>query len=53
VPKRNFPFEKRQKELARKQKQEEKRQRRLDRPQKPQEELAPPGALPADPPPRD
>jgi len=53
VPKRNFPFEKRQKELARKQKQEEKRQRRLDRLQKPPEELAPPGPLPADSPPPD
>ena len=31
MPKRNYGFEKRQKELKRQQKQEEKRQRKLDR----------------------
>ena len=31
MPKRNYNFEKRQKELSRQQKQEEKRQRRLER----------------------
>lgn len=31
MPKRNYGFEKRQKELARKQKQEDKRQRNLER----------------------
>jgi hypothetical protein len=31
VPKRNYGFEKRQKELNKQRKQEEKRQRRLDR----------------------
>jgi hypothetical protein len=31
LPKRNYGFEKRQKELNRQRKQEEKRQRRLDR----------------------
>jgi hypothetical protein len=37
LPKRNYQFEKRQKDLAKKQKKEEKRQRKLDRP-KPQPE---------------
>lgn len=53
MPKRNFQFEKRQKELARKLKQEEKRQRRLERSPKAPEELAVPGAPSADPPPAD
>jgi hypothetical protein len=35
VPKRNYGFEKRQKELNKQRKQEEKRQRRLDRTQPP------------------
>jgi hypothetical protein len=39
LPKRNYGFEKRQKELNRQQKQEEKRQRRLDRTSQPEEEL--------------
>ena len=33
MPKRNYQFEKRQKDLAKKQKQEEKAQRKLDRAQ--------------------
>jgi hypothetical protein len=37
VPKRNYGFEKRQKELKRQQKQEEKRQRKLDRVSEPPE----------------
>jgi hypothetical protein len=35
VPKRNYGFEKRQKELNKQRKQEEKRQRRLDRTEPP------------------
>jgi hypothetical protein len=35
LPKRNYGFEKRQKELKRQQKQEAKRQRRLDRSEPP------------------
>jgi hypothetical protein len=38
VPKRNYGFEKRQKELNRQQKQEEKRQRRLERSESPPDE---------------
>jgi hypothetical protein len=38
LPKRNYGFEKRQKELNRQQKQEDKRQRRLDRTPRPDEE---------------
>jgi hypothetical protein len=47
LPKRNYGYEKRQKELNRQRKQEEKRQRRLDRtetpPDDPKVENAPPG----------
>jgi hypothetical protein len=39
LPKRNYGYEKRQKELSRQKKQEEKRQRRLERPEAPVEEL--------------
>jgi len=52
LPKRNYGYEKRQKELTRQRKQEEKRQRKLDRAEAPQpEELRPddadsPGMLP-------
>jgi hypothetical protein len=50
LPKRNYGFEKRQKELNRQQKREDKRQRRLDRTARPEEELAvdlaPPDAPP-------
>jgi len=38
VPKRNYGFEKRQKELNKQRKQEEKRQRRLDRAEPPADE---------------
>ena len=38
MPKRNYGFEKRQKELSRQQKQEEKRQRRLERSDRPHED---------------
>ena len=38
MPKRNYQFEKRQKDLAKKQKQEEKAQRKLDRAQNPTDE---------------
>jgi hypothetical protein len=38
LPKRNYGFEKRQKELSRQQKQEEKRQRRLERSIRPEED---------------
>jgi hypothetical protein len=38
VPKRNYGFEKRQKELKRQQKREEKLQRRLDRADSPPDE---------------
>jgi hypothetical protein len=38
VPKRNYGFEKRQKELNKQRKQEEKRQRRLGRTEPPTEE---------------
>ena len=41
LPKRNYGFEKRQKEIARKQKQEDKRQRKLDRAQRPPAETSP------------
>lgn len=37
MPKRNYGFEKRQKDLAKKQKKEEKRLRRLERKSEPQE----------------
>jgi hypothetical protein len=50
LPKRNYGFEKRQKELSRRQKQEEKRQRRRDRGEPlPPEDLIDP-ALPDVPP---
>jgi hypothetical protein len=39
LPKRNYGFEKRQKELNRQRKQEAKRQRRLDRAEPPPEEF--------------
>jgi hypothetical protein len=39
LPKRNYGYEKRQKELTRQRKQEEKRQRKLDRTDAPPEEL--------------
>jgi hypothetical protein len=39
LPKRNYGYEKRQKELNRQRKQEEKRQRRLDRTEAPAEEV--------------
>jgi len=38
LPKRNYGYEKRQKELTRQRKQEEKRQRRLDRSDAPPED---------------
>jgi hypothetical protein len=38
LPKRNYGYEKRQKELNRQRKQEEKRQRRLDRTETPAED---------------
>jgi hypothetical protein len=41
LPKRNYGFEKRQKEIARKQKKEDKRQRKLDRAQRGSAEAAP------------
>ena len=41
MPKRNYQFEKRQKDLAKKQKKEEKRLRKLDRPKSaPEDSLA-------------
>jgi hypothetical protein len=49
LPKRNYGFEKRQKELSRQQKQEEKRQRRLDRSTEPPQDVEidpPPPHLP-------
>lgn len=39
MPKRNYGYEKRQKELTRQRKQEEKRQRKLDRTDAPPEDL--------------
>jgi hypothetical protein len=51
VPKRNYGFEKRQKELNRQQKQEAKRQRRLERNDTPPEREKPEGEpldLPSD-----
>jgi len=51
VPKRNYGFEKRQKELNRQQKQEAKRQRRLERNDTPAEQEKPEGEpldLPSD-----
>jgi hypothetical protein len=39
LPKRNYGFEKRQKELNKQRKQEEKRQRRLDRTSLPPEDV--------------
>jgi hypothetical protein len=41
LAKRNFGFEKRQKEIARKQKQEEKKKRRLDRSHDTPDEVSP------------
>lgn len=51
MPKRNYGYEKRQKELNRQRKQEEKRQRRLDRTETPPDEVKasePPPGLPQD-----
>lgn len=46
MPKRNYQFEKRQKDLARKQKKEEKRQRKIERakgsPEEPGDQVPPP-----------
>ena len=39
MPKRNYGYEKRQKELTRQRKQEEKRQRKLDRTDAPPEDV--------------
>ena len=39
MPKRNYGYEKRQKELSRQRKQEEKRQRRFDRTDAPPEDV--------------
>jgi hypothetical protein len=39
LPKRNYGYEKRQKELTKQRKQEEKRQRRLERTEAPSEEV--------------
>jgi hypothetical protein len=39
LPKRNYGYEKRQKELTRQRKQEEKRQRKLDRTDAPPEDV--------------
>jgi hypothetical protein len=50
LPKRNYGFEKRQKEISRQQKQEAKRQRRLERSETPPEESGQEGD-PVDPPP--
>lgn len=50
MPKRNYGFEKRQKELSRQQKQEEKRQRRLDRNDPPPQDVGIDPALPDAPP---
>jgi hypothetical protein len=46
LPKRNYGFEKRQKELNRQQKQEAKRQRRLERSEAPAEEIRDEGEPP-------
>jgi hypothetical protein len=51
LPKRNYGYEKRQKELNRQRKQEEKRQRRLDRSETVPDEIKtdePPVGLPPD-----
>jgi hypothetical protein len=51
LPKRNYGYEKRQKELNRQRKQEEKRQRRLDRSEAVPDEIKadePPVGLPPD-----
>jgi hypothetical protein len=50
LPKRNYGFEKRQKELNRQQKQEAKRQRRLERTEAPPEDAEIEGT-PLEPPP--
>jgi hypothetical protein len=52
LPKRNYGFEKRQKELNRQQRQEEKRQRRLDRSAPPPEDHVIDPTLPDAPPER-
>ena len=50
MPKRNYGFEKRQKEIRRQQKKEEKKQKKLDRAKQPgdplPEELEPPAGAP-------
>jgi hypothetical protein len=50
VPKRNYGFEKRQKELTRQRKKEEKAQRKLDRAKAAAEGEAPDQPAPDDPP---
>jgi hypothetical protein len=47
VPKRNYGYEKRQKEITKRNKQEEKRQRKLERANEPAEEV--PGEEPSAP----
>ena len=49
MPKRNYGFEKRQKELSRQQKQEEKRQRRRERSESPPDDNAEAGEGPETP----
>jgi hypothetical protein len=48
VPKRNFGFEKRQKEMDKRRKRDEKRQRKLDRANKPPDSVQPDGVTLAD-----
>jgi hypothetical protein len=50
LPKRNYGFEKRQKELNRRQRQEEKKQRRLERSDPPPDNALVDPALPDTPP---
>jgi hypothetical protein len=50
LPKRNYGYEKRQKEMKKQQKRDEKRQRKLDRSNSPADEQQPGETLP-DPPP--
>lgn len=49
MPKRNYQFEKRQKDLSKKAKKEEKRQRRLERANKPRTDEVAPDELRLDP----
>ena len=53
MPKRNYGFEKRQKELSRRQRQEEKRQRRLERGDPPAQDTGIDPALPDVPDPKE